>query len=97
MRASSSPGPRLIETWDVLKSAEEAAEAAEGVINRNMGCIEITGKRQRKRKRSWINRNMGCIEIRFQRVPAAAVREINRNMGCIEIGKDLLFFVLPLD
>ena len=33
---------RLIETWDVLKSNCSVNIAVVYVINRNMGCIEIT-------------------------------------------------------
>ena len=32
---------RLIETWDVLKSANMNLSTANLKINRNMGCIEI--------------------------------------------------------
>ncbi len=74
----------LIETWDVLKFYLFKDACRRAVINRNMGCIEISTK-QPAGVVVKINRNMGCIEITFASLLFRFEKQINRNMGCIEI------------
>ena len=61
--APSDGVPRLIETWDVLKSPEWMTGKDYIEINRNMRCIEIVGACGKWLWSGAINRNMRCIEI----------------------------------
>ena len=39
---TQTANPRLIETWDVLKYSFKTTSIVLRLINRNMGCIEIS-------------------------------------------------------
>ncbi len=68
-----------------------------GLINRNMGCIEITDLKGKNLCFLMINRNMGCIEMRYFWDELFNGRRINRNMGCIEIEAEMEWKCMACD
>ena len=63
------------------------------MLNSNIRCIEIVGKRSDNADMIELNSNIRCIEICLRSLSRLLLFPLNSNIRCIEINKDGVFLI----